>query len=219
MIKISQAIEQIFNEDEQAYAALQRGVLNLSAYARKIKKQVEELTFKEVDEKTIVVSLSRYNKQIKKQESKQDRIEILNISIHSNLMELTYEKTQTNVDKIKRILNSFSGKQKGYLTYTQGISEITIVAEARIIILIKKQFKARRAVFEKKGLTAITLRFPEKYIHIPNLLYRLSQRLAYKKINIIELISTFSEVTYIVEKQDTEIAVSQLSKEIGGAEI
>jgi len=38
--------------------------------------------------------------------------------------------------------------------------------------------------------------------------------LAYKNINIIEVVSTATEMTYIIEKQDVALALEQLQKDI-----
>jgi len=62
MLKISTTVEKIIASSEEALCALSQGYLNYSAYAKKIKKQVEEECKKPVKLGSIVVALSRLAK-------------------------------------------------------------------------------------------------------------------------------------------------------------
>ena len=64
MITVSQAVSEIIQSDELASESLRSGLLNLSAYAGKIQKRIENITFKEVKTGTIVVALSRLTKTL-----------------------------------------------------------------------------------------------------------------------------------------------------------
>ncbi|MBD3245053.1 MAG: hypothetical protein GF335_03610 [Candidatus Moranbacteria bacterium] len=209
MINISQTIKEILNKDTEASPAFNRGILNLSAYSRQIQKDVQRLSLKQVKIRTIVTALSRLQKKVQVLKNRELKIEILNISIHSDLEELTFERTKKNFKKIREFFFQIPNDFKAYSAFTQGVSEITVILDSQTMQKLKTKLKESKPVFQKKDLTAITLRFPPKFINIPNLLYKLTQRLAVKNINIIEMISTFSEITYIVEKKDSQLAIDQ----------
>ena len=58
------------------------------------------------------------------------------------------------------------------------------------------------------NLSAITVRFIEKdYIEVPNMIYTLVSALAVKHINLIEIVSTFTEISFIVSQQDIKRVV------------
>ena len=214
MINISQAIREIIDTDEEVLIALERDILNISSYARQIKDQVEDLAKKPVKTKSIIVALSRYKNKLSASKSFQEPIQILNLSIHSNLEGLTYERTEKNVKKVRDFFQKLPKSQSAYSTFTQGISEITTIGDEITISSLKKAFKNAKPLYQKDNLTGITVKFPKVLINTPNVLFRLSKRLAVKINNIIEIVSTFTEITFIVDKDDSEIAVKQLSKNI-----
>jgi aspartokinase len=211
MISISQQVKKVLEEDQEALMVLNKGFLNFSSYARMIQPQVEELCLKDVKEKSITVALSRIAKEFKKDQRLEPPINIKNISMHSNLAELTYERTQETMQKINRIINDLEIDAKNYLALTRGISEITIIGDQKIIQSFKSKLNQINPIFEKSDLTGVTASFPEEMISIPNVIYRITQKMAVKKINIIEIISTFTELTFIIEKNNSALAIEQLT--------
>ncbi|MDP2586682.1 MAG: hypothetical protein Q8P32_02830, partial [Candidatus Komeilibacteria bacterium] len=57
-----------------------------------------------------------------------------------------------------------------------------------------------------------TVKFPEEFINLPNMLFAIEKRLAVKKINIIELVSTYTELTFVIDKKDVLPAIAQLER-------
>lgn len=213
MLKIPDILKEIIENDEEAYLAFQRNILNFSAYAREIKNTLENRAKKPVKLKSIIVALSRLKKGLAVINPLPNLSEAkLNISLHSNLSELTYEKTTDNLAGFKDFYNSMAGNHVSYLAATLGLSEITIIGDAETMNNLKNKFTAGQPMFVKENLAGVTVRFAKKFIDTPNLLYALTKKLAIKKINIIEIISTFTEITFIVEKQDALIAIAQLEK-------
>ena len=88
MIKIKDVVKEIVLKDEEILYPLTHKLLNLSAYAKKIKKQVEEKSFKEMQTQGIVVALSRIQKELEEQEPLLQEVVINNISTKSPLSEL-----------------------------------------------------------------------------------------------------------------------------------
>jgi len=211
MLKISAKLQELLEADEEAYLACQRGILNLSAYARIIKKDLEQATKKSINLKSIIVGLSRLKRGLKPLKIENNLAKWnLNISLHSNLAELTYEKTAGNLKILRDYYKHINLGRETYLAATQGLNEITIIGDQDALAALRKNFQSSRLVYAKENLTGITVKFPKEFINMPNMLYALYKRLAIKKINIIEIISTFTEITFIVEKKDALAAIGQL---------
>jgi len=62
MLKIQDAVREILYRDEEALYALSHDYMNLSAYAKQIASAVGQISQKDVDAASIVVSLSRIKK-------------------------------------------------------------------------------------------------------------------------------------------------------------
>lgn len=230
MRSVSTAVESIIQQDEIALEAMTRGVLNLSAYAEEIQKEVEENTWKEVKKGTIVVALSRFmqelqlvsdsetnNDKAKNLQSIRPKVYIDDISIRSPLCDISFEKTKLTQEATKKLLGSSLYKQhSSFFTVTEGVSEITLIAPQKAYDAILKLYAAQPFAVTPKAsyqnLTGISVRFSEEYLSMPNVVYVLIGQLAVQRVNIIEVVSTYTELAVIVEEHDTDKAMLALRR-------
>jgi DNA-binding transcriptional regulator of glucitol operon len=235
MRSVSSAVETIIQQDEIALEAMSRGVLNLSAYAEEIQSEVEKITWKEVRKGTIVVALSRFlqelqsvldvsevdtvilNEKSKSLQSIRPKVYIDDISIRSPLCDISFEKTKLSQEATKKLLGSSLYKQhNSFFTVTEGVSEITLIAPQKVYEDILSLYAAQPFSTTPKAsyqnLTGISVRFSEKYLSVPNVVYVLIGQLAVQRVNIIEVVSTFTELAVIVQEHDTDTAMSALRR-------
>jgi aspartokinase len=210
VLKISEIVETIVRADDDALIAFQRGIVNLSGYARSIRAQVESQLFKDVDERSIVVALSRMQHRLVS-EHRVPQIRLSAISIHSNLSDIGFEKTKVNIDRIQEVYVAQTNEADKFITITQSVNEVNVIANEELVNQIKKLVNSTPTLY-KSGLTGITTKFGREYLDIPNVIYEITRSLAVKNINIIEIISTTSELTFIIDKAEAEIALKQLQK-------
>lgn len=210
MVKIQEVINELVKADDTAVLAMREGIINYSAYARKIKPLIDEALLLDVSYKSIVVGLTRLAKTLNS--SQHIRVKLDQISVHPNLGELSYERNSQNMKLLSNIHEKLIEKQSQFFTITESIGEITFVANNSIISSIKSIFSGVDPIYTNTGLTGITVKFSKEYMEVPNVIYDITRQLAIKDINIIEIVSTTTELTFIIEKQNTELAVGQLSK-------
>src|ERR1700761_1735159 len=103
MIKIADVVKEIVFSSEIAHSALCSNYLNLSAYAETIQKEVERRTKKSVRPGTIVVALSRLAKTLEAQNPLTPAVEIKDLAVKTRLIELTFDKTKINREKLQRL--------------------------------------------------------------------------------------------------------------------
>lgn len=211
MIKVTDIVLDLIQTDELALETLRAGLLNLSAYAEKIHQQVENATKKPVQKGTIVVALSRIDKSLPDTPLLNPSVVLTNLSIKSSLTVLTYKKTADMQRKIS-VMNPFILGVHELFSVTEGQDEITIICEdgAKDLFLRHAGFNIKPKA-EFNSVVAITASFNQADIATPNILYTLLRALAVKRINIIELVSTYTEISFIVKKEDMEIALSALN--------
>lgn len=211
MIKISQLIEETLRGDDIAREALKLNYLNMSAYAKKIRPQLVSRLYKPVSVGSIVVSLSRIRNTFLEEPDYRPAVHIEDLSLRANLSEVTYEKTKESVISAAK-LNTLIIHPEAFFAITQGTHELTVICDSAHLEQIVSQFPT-----EPKGryadLTAITVRFIEQeYIEIPNMLYTLVSALATQRINLIEIVSTYTELSFVVRNADAERTISALSQ-------
>ena len=209
MRTIHQAVLITISESTVAREAMAAGILNLSAYAKTIKKAVEEQTWKTVQIPTIVVALSRIQEDIKKNTESQAPLYIDDITIKAPLVDITYEKTKETIQAVATIKSLEHSND--VITNTIGSQEITIIASAHMKANILAHFGVKpKAVFDT--VSGISMRFSENYIDIPNVLYRLLGIFATKNINVIEIVSTYTELMVVIDPKFVNEAIGQLMK-------
>ena len=101
-----------------------------------------------------------------------------------------------------------------FLTVTQGIHEITVIAETQIAQEFRTALQNAPKVYDENNLVGVTAKFKVGNLEIPNLIHQLTRCLAYEDINVIEIVSTATELTFIIDKKDLEVTLRQLQKDI-----
>jgi aspartokinase len=211
MITITDVTRSILLEDDIALQAMHTGLLNLSAYAKRILPVLEEKTFKEVKKGTIVVALARIAHEIEGSASLRPQIILDDLSIKSPLCDISFNKTELTRGKLTNLYQNIEINENAFFTLTQSISEITIIAPQSLLNDILTHFNEEpKAVYRDR--VGITVRFSKEYLSVPNVLYTIQAALAVRKINFTEVISTYTEFSFIINKEDLEIATQALQK-------
>lgn len=206
MIRITDAVKQIVEDDAFAIEAMQRNLLNLSAYAQEILPLVERMTMKPVRPGTIVVALARMAATIGDRPLS-PHITIDNFSVTSNLQVISYARTHAVSQTIKKGITASNENQ--FFTLTEGIHEVTIICSDEIAEQVKSHF-SEQPVSEMENLVAVSIRFSDEYISVPNTIYALVGALALRHINILEIVSTYTELTFVVSKDELEATIQAL---------
>jgi len=209
MIKVPEVVQELLQNDEVALEALQAGLLNFSAYADKIHKKVEKLTFKPVKKGTVVVALTRLVKKAHLAPQRKPDIQLTNLRLTSSLVCLSFKKT-ADLQRQLAVIHPFNISTNDLFSVTEGVTEVTIICSEDSLADILKHIKAPiKSQFS--DLVAVTAQLPEEATHIPNVYHVLINSLASKRINIVELVSTFTEISFLVKKDDMETTLKALN--------
>ena len=204
MLKISDAVEEIVYSQENVLEALAGEYLNLSAYARRIRCEVEEKTKKPVTLTSIKAALTRLEKRVKYEKPLLPEVNVEDVSVKSGLIEMAYDRTKQNQARMRKLYLSRDLAASKFFVVTQGIGEITIIANAGAKKHIRKIFAGQKPKVVRKDLVSITARFAEDYLDTPNVTYAFVRAFGIKRINIIEVVSTYTEITFVLESKNMQ---------------
>ncbi len=213
MTTISQAVAEILIKDDLVMAMAARDLLNVSAYAQEIQSEVETTLVKKVKKGSIIAAIQRSLDNQPKNSIPTGNV-LQSISAHANLEGMSFERTEETSQLLRDVYKNTAVSNKTYLTVTQGISEITVVAEQHTAQKFRTAMKDIKKIYDKSSLVGITVKFDLKFLQIPNLIYALTRRMALKSINIIEIVSTASELTFVIDRKDLQVGLEQLQKNI-----
>jgi len=202
MITVPEAAEKIIKRSRYLSEAMSKGFINNSSLARYIKPEIEEMVFRKVNESSVIMALNRLQKSLKPQANYKNIFQTPPTTIiRSNLSEINIINSKTLNARYQEILN-LNIEQKFFLAFSKGISESTIIASNEIAKQIKEIIKDEKLIFEFKNLSSITIQLPKISAETPAVFYFFLKSLAWERINIIEIISTLSEFTMILEDKD-----------------
>lgn len=205
MIKITDLIKEILEGDDVAREALKLNYLNLSAYAKKVRPVIEAKLYKPISLGSMIVALSRLRNTFLTEADLRPAVHIETMSIQPNLAEITFEKTTDTLTLAGSLQVS------NFFAITQGANELTMIFESKHTAEILTRFM-RKPKGQYANLTAVTVRFNEQeYIEVPNMIFSLVTALAVKRINLIEIVSTFTELSCIVRSHDAQQTIEALS--------
>lgn len=211
MISTAEVVQSIVKTSPLLEDGLGRGIISYSALARYIRPQIEKKLLKPVSRGAIVMALKRVSKDLKRKQQKISRaMNLSGITVRSNLTELTYANSDTIADKPKQVFMISEKRKDVFCTLSQGVRETMIVAGEEIEDEIKNIFKKERLLASISNISAITILLNKEAIHTQGVYYSVLKILAWNNINIIDVISTYSELTIMFENKDIDKAFAAL---------
>jgi aspartokinase len=212
MIRVSDVVAGIVKQSPLLEEGLSRGIINVSALARDIQPLVEKKTLKDVTEGAIVMALKRLaDKLMTHNQSGAVFQHAPDMMVRSNLFELTVSNSPTLPQKLPRLAELVAVQNNAnFLTVTSGVYETTIIASEALYIQIKNILSNERTAKEIPDLSSITVRVNDVFLETPGSIAHILKHLAWEGINIIEVVSTYLELTIILRQQDTDRAFAAL---------
>lgn len=204
MNKISSALEEIIAANSSIQFGLHHRLLNLTHLAAFLKPLIEVRTKKDlISSSALTMALSRLQKERVKALPPINNFKIENITVHSQLVTITYARGQKFLEQLGTLYHSIQ-KNNGYISLSQGTNEITIITDKESARLIKKTTKLQPKN-STENLAALSIKYNEKYFTTPGLLYYLMQQISLQGINILEVSSTYTEVIIYVDQKDLKL--------------
>lgn len=214
MISTTNVVEELIKKAPFLETAMAEDLVNYSSLARYLKPEIEERLFKDIKEGAIIMALKRASIRLKGTIPKSEEIlkNLGDITIRSNLIDYTFLNSPSLSDAQNKILEATAGRKDIFITVSHGISQVTVIASEAVEKDIKEIFKHEAVVCSIDGLSSLTIRIPEEATKTPGVLYSILKVLAWEGINMIETISTFTELTIVLGTKDIERAFSLLNR-------
>ncbi len=215
MVTISHLVEKHIEERPFIQEALARGIINNAALAEELIPQIEKEMKKEIKFSAVNMAIRRLSEKLSKSFINMARFdESSNITVRSGLIAFNIIKSTDVQSYLKKIYDTVNLNSGDFLTITQGLNEIFIITnkkyEKRIHDIIPKKYI--KEFF--KDIASLTIHIPESSVEVPGLFYLATRALLWENINIMDIISTVTEMTFIVKEKDTTKSFEALNNMI-----
>lgn len=213
MITIAEIVKQTVQNKPFIEEALHSDILNLSAFARLLKPDIEKQLDKNVEVGAIIMALKRFKSfSFKKNHSRLIFNQLPELILRSQLVEITYENSDGLIEKVEELFHPASNTKNFFCTITQGVFETAIITNMSFYPQLQKMFKKETVIAWLENLTAITIRLPKENVQTPGVYYRILKSLAWENINVIDVVSTHTEFTILLQEGEVEKGFSAIKK-------
>jgi aspartokinase len=213
MATAAQIVEDIVSQKPFLQEALSRGILNNAALAEQLMPEIEKQLKKPVKFSAVNMAIRRLAEKLEKTFAAAAKFDKdSDITIKSDLIEITIYKLE-DVQKYVQEIYALVDLRKGdFLTLTQGLHEVMIITNRKYEDKILKVLPKRLVKKVVKQLSSISISIPEQAIKTVGLFYIATRALNWENINIIDVVSTYTELTFIINEEDTSRAFVALKK-------
>ncbi len=215
MVTVAEVIETLVKQKPFVEGALLEGLINLSAFSRQIKPDVERILKKPVTEASILMALKRMvdlmDVTVSRKIENATR-EFGDIIVRSNLTDFTFRNSDSLIEKQRTLIKLILGEKDVFYTISRGVFETTIVVSRHFTENVKQIFSEEKLIASTHSVSSITIRLPDDNINIPGLYYFVFKQIAWEGISILEVISTTNELTIILQDKDVDRAFSILKR-------
>ncbi len=213
MITVPEVVETIIRRSPFLEEGLSKEIINLSSLAREIQPEIQEKLLKDIKIGAIVMALKRLSKQIRtKNSGKLSEIlkNISDITVRSNILEFAFDNSSTLLESQRKLLDQISSEKNTFFTTSSGVYETSLFVSQNLESEVKKIFKEERSRYEMRNLSAITLILPKEAVFVPGVYYSVLKTLAWEGINFVEVVSSYTELTIILQNSNVDRAFSIL---------
>ena len=209
MNSIGKITEDLINRSPFLREAMTDDLINVSALARKLKAEIEDLVGKEVNEGAIVMAIKRMTPGLYHRLN----IKITNVMgelgdflVRSNLEDFTFENSDAFEVKQTELIEEINKDNDTFFTLCKGVTETTFIVSSQHSETVSRLFKNAKLKSHTKDLASVTVKLPSINTEIYGIYYYILKHLAWEGININEIVSTSNEFTVVVKQDDVDKA-------------
>jgi aspartokinase len=190
---------------------------NLISYgnlAEQLKPEIERELQKKVKESAIIMALRRYEEELQDFDKKIKKFKFQGeIIVRTNIIDFNIVKSSNLLNKIKNLYSLVNFGKGDTLNIILGSNEVSIVTNEKYKNKLPNFLKGEKILNKEFDLVALTVVFEGKnFLTTPGVIFTAIRKLAWEQINIYEIVSTMTELTFILGKKDSMKAYNALQE-------
>lgn len=204
MESVSSIVKKMLNQKPFLMEAFERGILSYGNLAEEFRPSIEHVLEKEVKDSAIVMALRRYYDEL----SERDHTPIGNslsceIVMKTNICDFNVRKNEELLTRLKELYGIVNIARGDFLNITIGNDEISIAVSDKYEEVVRSFLHGEDKLDFRDGLVSLTLIFSGDFLHTPGIIYQALRKLAWENINVYEIISTMTELTVVITRDDS----------------
>lgn len=185
--------------------ALEMDLLNYSAFARFLIPLIQKKYNKKVSRESIIVAATRYQKEMLKtklSEKLKKGISECNLSMRSGIVDLTLQKAPNIQEVVNEFNKEIDWKRGEIMFIAQGRGEVEVILDRMNYNKIKELISEEMILSTIPNLSIISVHQPSTELtFVPGFYSFLLNNLAMNNINVLEVMSTLTELIIVVSQE------------------
>lgn len=209
---VAHLVRSIIDENYIFQEPFIRGILHYERFIEYIKKDIEKKMGHEVTKSAIRQALKNYSIKIRKKNYLIFDQTFKSISLKTDICYLAVEESVASADKLQKINHEINNQKGGILNIFYGNYEIGIITNQDNKEKVKDELYDEVVVKEVDDVALLSLSYSQKKTHTLGLLYQVSRYLAFENIDIFTLQNTPSEISLVIQNEDSSKCITILNK-------
>lgn len=215
MATISSIVQKIINDRESIKEPISQGIISYGSLAEKLKPEIEEELGEEVKTHAVVMAIRRYAETIKKRHKEIPFDYSSEIILKTDICDIAVLKSSALLNKLKRLYDVVDFEKGDILNIIHGRHEVSVVTNDRYLDKLLITLKLEKILNVESDLVSLTLTFSKDFFYTPGVIFNVVRNIAWENINIFEIVSTNTELTFILHKKDAVKSYKVLERLVG----
>ena len=214
MVTISHIVQKIVEDKVYIQESMNKNIISYAALAKQIQPEIEQELGKKIKKHAIEMALRRQAEQLKEKHKDVKFDYSSDIIMKTQICDFSISRSPTLLDKIKKLYDIIDFEKGDSLNIIQGSSEFSIVTNERYKQKFKEILKNEKILNIEEQLISLTMTFSKEFLYTPGIIFNIIRNIAWENINIYEIVSTNTELTFIIHKNDAVRGYKALEKMI-----
>lgn len=217
MVTVSHITKKIVSGQPFVEEGLAKGIISVANLAEQLAPQIEQELGKKIRRAAVVMALRRYSDEIS---GRRKKIKSFNYSgeilMKTSICDFTVVKSAALLAKLKTIHALVNFERGDTLNVILGNNEVSIIINEKYMENLAKFLSGEKILNKEHGLVALTIIFTaDDFLHTSGVIFNAVRKLAWENVNIYEIVSTMTELTFILNKKDSMKAYNALQELAG----
>ncbi|MBQ2527262.1 MAG: hypothetical protein II544_00785 [Spirochaetales bacterium] len=202
---VSRKVREIVDKTPFLRDILRKGFLNYSNFAESILDEVSRDCSKDVKESAIIMALRRYGADLQS-DTGEVAVENLKYTIvmHTNIAYLDFVCTPELVQQIGSLYRlAAKNGANDFLNVLTSSDTVTVCAAESLLPAIEEITKNSTLLYRQEDMVALSMVWGSPEIQNPGIVYESARRLAWNSINVLEIFSTVTELSFVIKRTDS----------------
>ncbi len=212
MVTISHIVQKIVDKRIFIQESMNKNIISYASLAKQLQPEIEEEMEKTVKRHAIEMALRRYKEQLQQKHKTITFDYSSDIIMKTQVCDISVLRSQTFLKKINNLYDTVKLEKGDILNIIHGSNEVSIVTNERYKQKFLDILKNENVLNIEEHLISLTMTFSKEFLYTPGVIFNIIRNIAWENINIFEIISTNTELTFIIHKRDAIRAYKTLEK-------